>query len=364
MIGSRSYSHCSMASSLNPRWDSLGSGQGFRSTTTAWDLRWWILVAVLTSVTVHAGLLVWMKRTKLTLPEAAAQVQEKKTGLFHMETERMTIREDVLKDLTPEIPDLTEKVPESAVTTVPDVTQLAEALKDQDVILSSSLKVPAANLTLSTPAPGTAGDLLDDSAAMRVSPADMKAGLMGKPRSLDKPMRAADDQVSVDISEGTLGGANLKSNILSSTKKGTGGNGGVDGFASLDDLVNYKGPITGDFKTMLRTDLLFDFGSADLKPEARLSLLKLAAIIQSNAGAMFRLIGHTDSIGSDEANQALSEARAAAVKTWLVETLRLNGRNILTEGRGERDVLSDVNPNGSAAGQAQNRRVEIHKTKR
>lgn len=353
-----------MASSSNPRWDSLGSGHGFRSTTTAWDLRWWILVAVLTSVTVHVGLLVWMKRTKLALPAAAAQPQEKRTGLFHTEVERMRVPQDVLKDLTPQIPDLTQKVPESAVTTVPDVTQLAEALKDQDVILSTSLKVPAANLTLSTPAPGTSGDLLDDSAALRSSPSDLKSSLMGKPRALDKPMRAANDQVSVDISEGSLGGADLKSNVLNSMKKGTGGNGGVDGFASLDDLVNYKGPIVGDFKTMLRTDLLFDFGSADLKPEARLSLLKLAAIIQSNAGAVFRLIGHTDSIGSDEANQALSEARAAAVKTWLEETLRLDGRNILTEGRGERETLPDVNPNGSAADQAQNRRVEIHKTKR
>ena len=353
-----------MPSSSTPRWDALGSGAGFRSTTTAWDLRWWILVAVLTSVTVHAGLLLWMKRTKFALPVAVVQTQEKRTGLFHAEIERMTVPQDVLKDLTPEIPDLTEKVPESSVTTVPDVTQLAEALKDQDVILSTSLSLPAANLKLSTPAPGTSGDLIDDSAALRSAPVDLKSGLMGKPSALDKPMRAADDQVSVDISEGTLGGADLKSDVLKSIKKGTGGNGGIDGFASLDDLVNYKGPILGDFKTMLRTDLLFDFGSADLKPEARLSLLKLAAIIQSNAGAVFRLIGHTDSIGSDDANQALSEARAAAVKTWLVETLRLDGRNILTEGRGERETLPDVNPNGSAAEQAQNRRVEIHKTKR
>jgi outer membrane protein OmpA-like peptidoglycan-associated protein len=114
---------------------------------------------------------------------------------------------------------------------------------------------------------------------------------------------------------------------------------------------------------MLRTDLLFDFGSAALKPEARLSLLKLAAIIQSNSGAVFRLIGHTDNVGTEEANQTLSEARAAAVKSWLVETLRLDGANILTEGRGERELLPDTNPNGTAAEQAQNRRVEIHKTK-
>lgn len=353
-----------MASSSSPRWDALGSGSGFRSTTTAWDLRWWILTAVLTSVTVHAGLLLWMKRTKVLLPEAAPMVQEKRTGLFHTEVERMIIPTDILKDLTPQITDLSQKTPESSVTKVPDVTQLAEALKDQDVILSTTLSTPAANLTLSTPAAGTAGDLIDEVSTLRTSPSDMKASLMGKTTALDKPQRAADDQVALNISEGSLAAGDLKSEILSSTKKGTGGNGGVDGFASLDDLVNYKGPIVGDFKTMLRTDLLFDFGSAELKPEARISLLKLAAIIQNNAGATFRLIGHTDTIGTDEANQALSEARAAAVKTWLVETLRLEGTNILTEGRGERETLPDISPAGTAAQQAQNRRVEIHKTKK
>lgn len=353
-----------MASSSNPRWDALGSGSGFRSTTTAWDLRWWILTAMLASVTVHGGLLLWMKRTKMILPGTATVVQEKKTGVFHTEVERMTVPQDILKNLTPEPPDLTQKVPETAtVTQVPDVTQLAEALKDQDVIMTTALKAPAVNVTLSTPAPGTAGDLIDDISTSRSAPPDMKSGLMGKPSALDKPQRAADDQVAVNISEGSLAGADLKSDLLSSLKKGTGGNGGVDGFASLDDLANYKGPITGDFKTMLRTDLLFDFGSAELKPEARLSMLKLAAIIQNNADAVFRLIGHTDTIGDDVSNQTLSEARAAAVKTWLVETLRLDGKNILTEGRGERETLPDINPQGTAEEQAQNRRVEIHKTK-
>jgi OmpA-OmpF porin, OOP family len=352
-----------MATSSNPRWDTLGSGSGFRSTTTAWDLRWWILTAVLASVTCHAGLLLWMKRTRMVIPEASAEAAGKKTGLFHTEIERMTVREDILKNLTPEPTDLTQKVPESSVTQVPDITQLAEALKDQDVIMTTAMSTPAANFKMSTPAPGTVGDLIDDTATLRSSPADLKSGLMGQTSALNKPMRASDDQVSVDISEKSLGGADVKSDVLNSMKKGTGGNGGVDGFASLDDLANFKGPIVGDFKAMLRTDLLFDFGSAELKADARLSLLKLAAIIQTNGGAIFRLIGHTDNIGSDAENQALSEARAAAVKTWLVETLRLDGANIITEGRGKRELLPGVNPSGTAAEQAKNRRVEIHKTK-
>lgn len=353
-----------MASSSSPRWDALGTGSGFRSTTTAWDLRWWILTAMLVSVTGHAGLLLWMKRTKVALPVAISATTEKKTGVFHTEVERMTVPADVLKNNLPQPPDLSKKVEESAIIEVPDITKIAEAVKDENVILTPSLSAPAANLKLSTPAPGTAGDLLDEAADISSSPGDLKSGLLGKTSALDKPRRASDDQIALNISEGSLSAADLKADLLRSNKKGTGGNGGVDGFASLDDLANVKGPIVGDFKTMLRTDLLFDFGSSDLKPEARLSLLKLASIIQTNSGALFRLVGHTDTIGSDEANQALSLARANAVKTWLVDTLRLDGTNIQTEGRGERETLPGVPPEGTADEQAQNRRVEIIKTKR
>lgn len=353
-----------MASSSPSRWDALGSGSGFRSTTTAWDLRWWILCAVMTSVVVHAGIFIWMKRTKVIVPAIQSSPRELRTGVFHTEIERVTVPADILKDLTPQTPDLTNQVTESAITAVPDITQLAEALKDQDVLLTPTLQTPAANVTLSTPAPGTAGDLIDDTAEIRSSPNDLKNSLMSNSSMLKNPRSAADDQVSLDISEGLSGAANLKMDVRSTSKKGTGGNGGLDGFASLDDLVNYKGPIVGDFKAMLKTDLLFDFGSAQLKSDARISLQKLAAIIQNNSDAVFRLVGHTDTIGNDISNQSLSEARARAVKDWLVETLRIDGTNILVEGRGERQPLPGVNPAGTADQQAMNRRVEILKTKK
>jgi outer membrane protein OmpA-like peptidoglycan-associated protein len=90
--------------------------------------------------------------------------------------------------------------------------------------------------------------------------------------------------------------------------------------------------------------------------------MKLGAIIQNNAGASFRLIGHTDTIGAPATNQTLSEARATAVRDWLVSSLRLDGTNIIVEGRGESEPLPDLNPNGSPDEQQLNRRVEIHKS--
>ena len=72
--------------------------------------------------------------------------------------------------------------------------------------------------------------------------------------------------------------------------------------------------------------------------------------------------GHTDTIGDDFSNQKLSEARARAVKDWLVGSLRLDGSRIIVEGRGEREPLPGVNPRGDAVAQQLNRRVEIHKS--
>ena len=356
-----------MAKSSAPRWDALGSGPGFHSTTSAWDLRWWILAAVLTSIVVHAGLFVLLKRLRLPArPSVAAEMLEtKQTGIFEIDLEQVTIHKDTPEpDLTPHAPDLTQKVELPPPTKLPDVTELAEALKDKAVILTPKITAPAANVKLSRPAPGTAGDLLDDPADVRQSIAgDLQKGLLSRP-SMAKSAAVApdDDQLLIDPNRTAAGSADLKGEVMKSLRKGTGGNGGLDGFTSLDDLLNYDGPITGDFKTMLRTDLLFDFGSARLRDDARLSLMKLGAIIQSNAGATFRLIGHTDTIGDEASNQRLSEARAQAVKDWLTLSLRLDGTRIVVEGRGEREPLPEVDRNGDAAAQQLNRRVEIHKT--
>ena len=172
---------------------------------------------------------------------------------------------------------------------------------------------------------------------------DVKDSLLSTANTLKpSPMKPADDQLVVDANILNSGAGTLKDDINRSMKKGTGGNNGLDGFKNLDDLVNFQGPIVGDFKTMLRTDLLFDFGSALLQSGAKVSLMKLGMIIQTNEKAQFRLVGHTDTIGDDGSNQKLSEARAQAVKDWLVNSLQIDGARIVVEGKGEREPLPDV----------------------
>ena len=103
------------------------------------------------------------------------------------------------------------------------------------------------------------------------------------------------------------------------------------------------------------SDVLFDTGSANLKPGAREKLARVAGVIASHPGLNIAVEGHTDSVGSAEYNQHLSEERAATVHDYLIRQGIAPGA-VGTSGLGEsRPVAS----NSSAAGRQQNRRVEL-----
>lgn len=351
-----------MAASSGPRWDAPAPGQNFRTTTTAWDLRWWIVAAVGTSIAVHAGLLLWMRNYRL--PESPRAAAEIRTGVFETDLEPVSIPDRVLQPVEDTPPDITQKTDlPPPVRDIPSVTAIAGHLLDKDVLMTP-MEAVAKNVTLSTPAPGRAGDLVDEvSPEKSAVDIDAGAGLLSGPATLTpSAMKPDDDQVLVDARALESASAALKGEVVKTVTKGEGGNNGLDGFQNLDDLANLKTPFTGDFKAMLRTDLLFDFGSAELRSGAKLSLMNLGAIIQMNARAQFRLVGHTDTIGDEISNQRLSEARAQAVKDWLVESLRISGANIVVEGRGEKETLPGISPDAGAERQQLNRRVEIHKT--
>jgi OOP family OmpA-OmpF porin len=103
---------------------------------------------------------------------------------------------------------------------------------------------------------------------------------------------------------------------------------------------------------------LFDFDKAVLKPEGKAELRKLGEYIKGKGVQVVDIdvIGHTDSIGTDEYNQNLSEERANAVKDFLTAE-GVNGSIIDASGQGESNPVAD---NGTDEGRAQNRRVEVH----
>jgi outer membrane protein OmpA-like peptidoglycan-associated protein len=105
----------------------------------------------------------------------------------------------------------------------------------------------------------------------------------------------------------------------------------------------------------LGSNLLFDTNSDVLKPGADDSLTRVAQFLQQHNGIDVRIEGHTDSVGSDSYNDALSERRASAVAHAL-ESRGVDPERVRAVGRGKELPIAT---NESAAGRQQNRRVEI-----
>jgi len=102
-------------------------------------------------------------------------------------------------------------------------------------------------------------------------------------------------------------------------------------------------------------DVLFDTGKSDLRPPAREALAKLSGIVLNYPSLQLTIEGHTDSTGTDEFNQTLSEKRADGVRDYLVGQ-GLSADKIAAKGMGK---LMPVADNATAAGRQRNRRVEI-----
>jgi outer membrane protein OmpA-like peptidoglycan-associated protein len=102
-------------------------------------------------------------------------------------------------------------------------------------------------------------------------------------------------------------------------------------------------------------DVLFDTGKAELKSGAATNLAKLATFLNQYQDRSVLIEGHTDSVGKDDYNLALSQRRADAVKIWLMKQ-GVHSDRLVTSGKGE---SSPVSGNDSASGRQLNRRVEV-----
>ena len=100
--------------------------------------------------------------------------------------------------------------------------------------------------------------------------------------------------------------------------------------------------------------VLFDFDSATLTPAGEKALADRVDLFKRN-NKTFTIIGHTDSTGPDEYNMDLSQRRAESAKAFFVKN-GVPAKRLRTRGAGETSPVAD---NGTAAGRAQNRRIEI-----
>jgi outer membrane protein OmpA-like peptidoglycan-associated protein len=120
--------------------------------------------------------------------------------------------------------------------------------------------------------------------------------------------------------------------------------------------VEVTRPSEGEISLRLTSDVLFDFNSSALRPESRSTLRELANNFSRYPDNRIVVEGHTDSIGSEQYNQRLSEQRAANVADYLIDN-GVPASNIIVYGYGE---LRPKATNDTAEGRQLNRRVEIH----
>ena len=103
-------------------------------------------------------------------------------------------------------------------------------------------------------------------------------------------------------------------------------------------------------------DLYFATASVEMDQASTPTLEHIAGLLTANPDWRLRLVGHTDSIGSPEANLDLSRLRAERVREALVAQFGVPQSRLEADGRGELEPLAD---NGTAEGRARNRRVDL-----
>jgi outer membrane protein OmpA-like peptidoglycan-associated protein len=128
-------------------------------------------------------------------------------------------------------------------------------------------------------------------------------------------------------------------------------------------LLDLKAKVTAhEVKIELDADVLFDFDKYSLRPAAADSLREVSEVAKNYGNSPVLIEGHTDGKGTHAYNMTLSDKRAAAVKSWLVQNGDVAASRVATRGWGEtKPVAPNTKPDGSddPAGRQKNRRVEI-----
>jgi len=296
------------------------------------------------------------------------RTQDQDEVVWRNQRKQLTIDRDKLEEMLPSPdPAKPEPVEPAKMSDLPlidktlDEFDLMERLKEKDVKLTPEVNT-AQIFTNERPTVSKQGlesiaDSIDISAADVLS-RDLKA----MREKLLEASVVSNDQPLMELNNDDLNtGVDTDDFFRKAASKAFGGNVDkfMEGYSSLDGLISATGGDLppGEEKILLPTDILFEYNEYQLKEAARLSMMKLAFIVQTNPSAQFIIEGHTDSFGNDEYNLDLSMKRAVAVRDWLVERLQIGSDNIKVMGLGKARPL--VSPRGTVEQQSLNRRVEI-----
>ncbi|RMG83732.1 MAG: OmpA family protein [Bacteroidetes bacterium] len=124
----------------------------------------------------------------------------------------------------------------------------------------------------------------------------------------------------------------------------------ADALINFDFVIKYELP-----KVYTLENVYFDSGKSTLRPESYKALNNLAEVMLHKKSMKIEIAGHTDSDGDDEANMKLSQARAEAVKSYLIKK-GIEAERIVAKGYGETQPVAS---NDTEEGKQKNRRTEV-----
>ena len=310
----------------------------------------WVLGALCIAFVIHvgvAGALGWYKIPGMEVPFNHSQP----TGPFTIK--RIEVNPDALKS---QEEDPISKLPAAEPPKNPaefnlDTNLVEKALQAPQPALAMP-SVPESNKVIA------ATDLSQglpfaesDSSKITAEIAKVEPAASGGPITSTK---LAEDLISANsgpIQSGTSGGSPIS---------GSGTTGKLPGFAELaptfkaaQSVANLPDPVL----LRLPSDVLFDFDSAKLKPEADGLLSQAVALVTKYPEADVHIDGYSDSFGATDYNSSLSQQRAEAVQAWLQTRVVQSTYKFHSLGHGSANYI--VSPQGSIEQQQPNRRVEI-----
>ncbi|NNE91043.1 MAG: OmpA family protein [Verrucomicrobiales bacterium] len=345
-------------------WHPAPGGSTFKVESTR-NLGWWVLLALLVSVILHVVLYIVLGGMSWIAGGSSDALDPIR---INASKEQLIIDKDKLDALLPENKPIEpqeapkpEKLSDMDTVQKLDEFDILDKIKDEPIRMSP---VESPQVFLEAPKVQPKA-LVSNIAAMDMSAAKVMAQDMKEMREklIDSSAVVSSAQPVMQVNSDALNTAfNTDDFFKDAAKKAFGEEGAdkfMEGYNTLDGLIGNTGGRLppGEEKILMPTDILFEYNEFQLKEEARLSMLKLAYIIQTNPDAEFIIEGHTDSFGGDEFNLSLSMKRAAAVRDYLIKKLQIGSENVRVIGLGKQRPIVPVE--GTIEEQALNRRVEI-----
>jgi len=320
-------------------------------------LGWWAAAAMLLSILLHVIVFFLLDDLKI----AFHFEQAKELSTQPINTQQVEIRPMANDISAPPPDDLIVPVPADASSLMEEIDLLAVLPKDQEIDIKPDALQAEYALQMSKPAmEGDPQAIAFEAAAGMEIEGDLPE--FGSEPITIRPAEVG--QLTVDPGAAQVDDdLNLAKFTDELIKRGAGGQvktGALDGITSLDQLLDLPSNILLSKKTMLPSDLVFEFNSSALRESAKVGLMKIGLLMDKNPNLYCWIEGHTDLVGGDEFNLELSIKRAQAVKSYLVGSMRMDESRIITRGFGRYEPIVT---SGDSEAQAINRRVEIRMRK-